>query len=645
MKLKNVLVSVFLVLTLIPIVIVSLLLYQSGFNLSKKSYTRNLIESINVQVDYISQTIENNMITDYRFVNKNFSLYSGLDNSSETRKSKLLTAFQSYLEASEDKIAICILLDKNDVPIYTIGEKAVLDTVIVQLPELSGLTNQMILEFNLGQETYSLGIITPIFDNNHVYSGSLVSIYDKSYIFKIISSYYKITDTSIYICRENGDIINFIGLPGKNHNSSIEQALDKLTFASENIIDMNVGKAKVSGYYKNIHNSPWYLVGFINNDLVYSFTNQFVWVYIFIIIGVLIADVILSFYFSQKVVEPINGLIKVMDGYQNSLNSNDLKYNEKNGYFETQYLRTKFLSLMKTILLVQHNFEGVYQLYQSSAMDDTNIDIDVKNQTINSNKEAFENLMNSLKVPEEDCVVEKFTKCFCDEDQILLMNMFESMRDKHLSVTCEAEIYTPHLNEKWFHILVVPMYDGDRLSRLFVQLRDISSFKKQEFESFEQARRDPLTQLYNRSGFVECVNKVLQKGNTTDMHGVLFIDMNYFKMVNDNLGHRAGDDLLCSISKTLLDTIGVNDIVSRIGGDEFVVFLSNISTESIITIKETLNKRLVYPFHTEKISFVVSASIGVSTWKCQNFNTLETLLQQADEDMYKAKREFKQKSM
>lgn len=644
MKLKNVLVSAFLVLTLIPIVIVTLLLYQSGLNLSKESYTRNLIESMNVQVDYISQTIENNMITDYRFVNKNFSLYSGLDNSSEAHKSKLLTAFQSYLEASEDKIAVCILLDKNNAPIYTIGEKAVLDTVSVQLPELSGLTDQIIWEFNLGQGTYSLGIITPILDNNHVYLGSLVSIYDKSYIFKIISSYYKITDTSIYVCRENRDIIDFIGFSDKNHNSSIEQALDKLTFTSESIIDMNVGKDKISGYYKNIHNSPWYLVGFINNDLIYTFTNQFIWVYIFIIIGVLIADIMLSFYFSQKVVEPINGLIKVMDGYQNSLNSNDLKYNEKNGYFETQYLRTKFLSLMKTILLVQHNFEGVYQLYQSSAMDDTNIDIDVKNQTVNSNKEAFENLMNSLKVPKENCVVEKFIKCFCDKDQIFLMDMFESMRDEHLSVTREAEVYTPHLNEKWFHILVVPMYDGDRLSRLFVQLRDISSFKKQEFVSFEQARRDPLTQLYNRSGFVECVNKVLQRGNATDMHGLLFIDMNYFKMVNDNLGHRVGDDLLCSISKVLLNTISANDIASRIGGDEFVVFLTHTSTELIVTMKEMLNQRLIYPFHTEKISFVVSASIGISTWDCQYLNTLETLLQQADEDMYKAKREFKQKS-
>lgn len=67
MKLKNMLMITFLVLTIIPIMIVSILLYKSGFDLSKESYTRNLVESLNVQADYISQNIESNMISDYRF--------------------------------------------------------------------------------------------------------------------------------------------------------------------------------------------------------------------------------------------------------------------------------------------------------------------------------------------------------------------------------------------------------------------------------------------------------------------------------------------------------------------------------------------------------------------------------------------------
>lgn len=641
MKLKNVLVLVFLTLTLVPIVIVSLLLYNSGLNLSKESYIRNLVESINVQVDYISQTIENNMISDYRFAQQNLKLAIDEDNTFNTAKDNLLSAFQSYLEDSQDKITVCILLDKENIPIYTIGENAILNKIKTQLPDLTKLNKQMVVEFELEQGVYSLGIITPIRNNQNIYLGSMISTYDKSYVFKIISSYYKIADTSTYICRKNGTIVNSRKPSNEKQNEMILQALDALTFTSEGTINMNVKNAPLLGYYKNIYNSPWYLVGFVDNKQIWAFTNQFVFVYIFIIIGVALVDIILSFYISKKVVQPINSLIQMMDEYQNNLNRNEQKYTNENGYYETQYLHTKFWCLMKTILLVQHNFEGIYQLYQSSDMDDTNIDIDVKEQTIFSNKKTFQNLIESLHVSEDACIVERFIQCFSPKDQIILTNMFENMRDEHLAVTCEAEIYTPHLNKKWFHTLVVPMYEDDRLSRLFIQLRDISNFKKQEYESIEQARRDALTGLYNRCGFVEHVKAVLQSENNSNFYGLLFIDMDYFKLVNDNFGHSKGDDLLCYVGKTISEIVQPDDIISRFGGDEFAVFLTRTSIDAINKIKADLNKRLVFPFHTETFDFAVSASIGISVWSCTTPNTFEELLQQADASMYQAKREFK----
>lgn len=640
MKLKKILVLAFLTLTLIPITIVSLLLYKSGFDLSRESYTRNLIESTNVQADYISQTIENNMISDYRFAYRN---YANLGNLSDSPKAELLRPFQSYLENSEDKITICILMDQDNVPLYTIGEKTVLDIIEPQLPTLPELSNQIIMEFKLKNNAYSTGIITPIRDDNDVYVGSLISIYDKSYIFKIISSYYEIANTSTYICRENGEIINFRGAAKKEKTTIDEQALGELTFTSEGIIDMRIDDVPVSGYYKKINNSPWYLVGFIDDELIYDFTNQFVLFYIFIIIGVLIAGIILSLYFSKKVVEPINTLIKVMEDYKNSLDSNELKLDESKGYFETRYLGTKFLELMKKILLTQHNFEGIYQLYQSNRMTDTNIELNLVSQTIMSNKQEFQSLFDEIELTKEDCIVSKFTKCFCEKDQKFLMTMFEKMRDEHLAVTNEAEVYTHYLNEKWFHILVVPLYQDDRLSKLFIQLRDITSFRKQEFQSNEQARRDALTGIYNRIGFADSVNKALESEGGSELHGLLFIDLDFFKLVNDNLGHKTGDELLCSVSRKLLEIVGPSGIVSRFGGDEFAVFLPHTSIELLNKIKEDLNKNLIYPFSTEDISFVVSASIGISIWKDTSPDTLEKLLQQADVAMYQAKRELKQR--
>lgn len=642
MKLKNVLVLAFLTLTLIPTIVVSFLLYKSSFDLAKESYSRNLSESIHVQADYISQAIQGDMIFDYRFVHRNVALLNGSGIPSDQQKNELLTAMQNYLQTSEDKVTACILLNKDNVPLYTIGEKSVMDTIEAQLPKLSDLTNQTIMEFELHKNAYSLGIVTPVRDSQDAYLGSLIFIYDQSYIFKIISSYYKIANTSTYICRGNGEIVHFRQLSSERSNAAIEKTLDDLHFAPQGAIDIRADGTPLSGYYKNIQNTPWYLVGFVDHSLIYAFTNKFISVYILIVACVLLADIFLSFYFSGKVVEPIKALVTVMERYQHSLDVNELNKEVKNSYFEIDYLHSQFTSLMRTILLVRHNFEGMYQLYQSSDMDDTNIEIDVKNQTARSNKLQFQKLIDMADVPVGVCVVENFIACFCEKDQPTLRTMLETMRDEHLAVTREAEVYTPHLNQKWFHTLVVPIYENESLARLFIQLRDISSFKKKEMESLEMARRDALTGLFNRVGFSGSINKAVFTEKEATLHALLFLDMNSFKLVNDTLGHGAGDSLLQSIASDLLKIVGPENIVSRFGGDEFAVFMPATSPDAMARMVERIRQLLVYPFHTEDCDFTVTASIGTTTWSPTAPTTLDALLQQADIAMYQDKRQFKE---
>lgn len=623
---------ILLLLTIIPITVVLILLYKSGFELSKKSYSRNLAESLNVQSDYISQAIESNMIADYRFARKGIA--------ASNSKNDLFTEFTAYLSTAEDKITVCALLDPQGTIVYAIGEKGMVDTVCDQLPDASEVSYQSIQEYQWADGSYSLGIVTPVWDQDS-YLGCLVSVYDKTYIFKIISSYYEIADSSTYICRENGEVISVRSALNEDH-TAVERVLREQDFSDEGMIDAQIDGMALTGYYKNIHNTPWYLGGFVDNERVYAFTNQFLIAYIFIIILVLAIDILLGFYCSRRVVKPINSLIQVIEGYQNDLNSNQLTSGEERGYVETSFLRDKFFELMKKIHLTQHNFTGIYQLYESNDMGDINIDIDAVNQAISSNKDVFQKLMNEVTVPEGACIVETFTHCFCEKDQKLLMGLFERMRDEHLSAMQETELYTPNLDGRWYHSLIVPMYENDRLSRLFIQLRDISGLKKMELKSSEQAKRDPLTELNNRAGFTACVNSVLQLGSEKSVHGLLFIDMNYFKLVNDNLGHIAGDDLLCTVAKVLLDTTGPEDIVSRFGGDEFAVFLPNTTESALSKAERRLKERLVYHFQTDQTSFVVSASIGSSLWRQDSTHTLEEILQQADAAMYKSKREFKQ---
>lgn len=642
MKLKNLLVLAFSLLTLVPTVIISYLLYKSSVELSRESYLRNLTESISVQEDYIAQTLKANMISDYRFANKNRDLLFINPDEREAELARLLGAFQSYLESSEDKISVCMLLNKDNIPVYAMGENKVVQDVIKQLPKSVDLLKQVVMEFEVDPGTYSLGIVTPILSQDGSYEGAFISVYTKYYIFKIISSYYTLVNTDTYICRENGDAIDFKKSANEDQNAAISHSLNELTLSGASIIDTKVQNRHISGYYKNIQNSPWYLVGFINEETVYSFANNFIVVYLAIIVMVLFVDLLLAFYVSNKVVQPINNLIHFMDKCQNKLFGNVPQEDGKSSYFEIQYLRTKFAELMRTIMLVQHNFEGVYQLYQSNDMGDINIDIDVKRQAISSNKEVFQKLLRGIEIPEGACVVERFTRIFCEKDQHALMELFEIMRDEHLSVARETEVFTPNMNERWYHVLVVPMYEDDRLSRLFVQLRDISSFKKREYESNEKAKRDPLTGLYNRAGFISCANTLLGVRDGAVSHGLLFIDMDYFKLVNDNLGHSAGDDLLCSVAQTLLECIGPDSVASRFGGDEFAVFLPRTTAPVLDAMKEKLRASLVYPFDVANLSFTVSASIGGAIWNFVEPISLDEMIHRADTDMYESKRKFKQ---
>lgn len=620
----------FLALTLIPIILISVLLYKSGYDLSKQSYSNNMIESIKVQVNYVSETLENNMISDYRFAQKYIH--------DEMTKDEIYDAFQTYLQTSEDKITASIVFDKDNQVIYTTGEKVLIDSVITSIPSLSDSEKQSIQEFQLPGNTYSLGILTPVKDSAGNHQGGMISIYDKSYIFKIVSSYYNIADTSTYIIGGDANVINYRGNKDSHQDELIVEAIQSNEFEQEGTINTK----EINGYYKAITNTPWYLAGFLDAQIISEFTNQFIWLYISLVMLVFIADIALAFYFSKKVVQPIHNLIEVMNQYQLNLYNNEIVQQEKHEYVETKYLRTKFFELMKTILSMQHNYDGIYQLYQSSDMGDINIDIDVIEQTIASNKHDFQLLLEQIENPDGACIVERFTRCFCPSDQQKLLDMFEQMRDEHLSIAREVEIYTTHFNQKWYHCVVVPMYANDRLSRLFIQLRDISNFKLQEIQTSEQARRDDLTHLYNRQGFVDLVKHHLQKDDMEALHAILFLDMDYFKLVNDTFGHQMGDEVLKSVANSLSEIIPSSGIISRFGGDEFVIYIPNVTENDIQRYEEEIHRHLRFEYKTEFIEFCVSASIGVYTWDKTSDLTLEDILKQADKRMYEEKRRLKQ---
>ncbi|MGA3045696.1 MAG: diguanylate cyclase, partial [Terracidiphilus sp.] len=161
----------------------------------------------------------------------------------------------------------------------------------------------------------------------------------------------------------------------------------------------------------------------------------------------------------------------------------------------------------------------------------------------------------------------------------------------------------------------------------------------------ESKSADPLTHLPNRLYFIDLLESAIETARQQDTHfAVLFVDLDQFKMVNDSLGHIAGDELLIDVAGRLRTSIRggfrsgapTQSVVARIGGDEFAVLIGHILHDSDASIvAERILERLSEPFEFEGRSVFVSASIGIAL--SSTGDTAEELLRNADTAMYRAK--------
>ncbi len=175
-------------------------------------------------------------------------------------------------------------------------------------------------------------------------------------------------------------------------------------------------------------------------------------------------------------------------------------------------------------------------------------------------------------------------------------------------------------------------------------ITDITENKYKEEEINYLAFRDSLTGLYNRAFFMEKLNMELNKSTEDkEMLGVIFMDLDGFKKVNDNLGHIAGDRLLQGVAKRLKEYMRNKDVIARIGGDEFTILISKIKNrESIVEIAQRVLDIFKYPYNIDGCNLYISASIGIAIYPQDGVNS-DILLKNADIAMYSAKESGKNK--
>jgi diguanylate cyclase (GGDEF)-like protein len=182
---------------------------------------------------------------------------------------------------------------------------------------------------------------------------------------------------------------------------------------------------------------------------------------------------------------------------------------------------------------------------------------------------------------------------------------------------------------------------------VFVNMKLVIGLHDLDTRTRKLAAVDSLTELYNRRAFLEMAVSLMNLGRRNDLvMTVAYIDIDCFKGINDSWGHRAGDRVLESFGHLLTAQTRVSDIVGRIGGEEFAIFLTNTDTAGAVGVAEKI--RVAAENHavaTEAGSIQYTVSIGLATSGMEDNESLDDLLARADAALYGAKQSGRNRVM
>ncbi len=192
----------------------------------------------------------------------------------------------------------------------------------------------------------------------------------------------------------------------------------------------------------------------------------------------------------------------------------------------------------------------------------------------------------------------------------------------------------------WEKALISPILDSTGIITHFVAVKEDITVKKEQEQLLQyQATYDNLTNIPNRAFALQKLEADINYAKKTQKKlGLMFVDLDHFKDVNDSLGHEFGDELLKETAQRLQNVLRKTDLVARLGGDEFLILIPEV--ENPIDLQKIAAKiihSLQKAFHIKGYSVFVSASVGITIFP-EDGNTAKILMRNADTAMYDSKR-------
>lgn len=228
-------------------------------------------------------------------------------------------------------------------------------------------------------------------------------------------------------------------------------------------------------------------------------------------------------------------------------------------------------------------------------------------------------------------------KLIYKKDVPLFFDMIKGIRKGILAYSQDLRFNTKENKLRWFRLVYKIITDTEGIPKKTIgRLIDIDMQKK-ELEILElKTKIDPLTNVYNKIATKELIEKSIHK-REHERYALFIIDIDNFKGVNDHLGHQFGDSVLVDIASKISIHFRDSDIVGRVGGDEFVVFLCHVTSLAIVHQKaQELTDAFRQTFTGEQQDYKISGSIGIALYP-DHGTDFDTLYKFADTALYESK--------
>lgn len=268
--------------------------------------------------------------------------------------------------------------------------------------------------------------------------------------------------------------------------------------------------------------------------------------------------------------------------------------------------------------------------------DEFQFEYDVRSDTVILPKKKAKSLDDPSVINKFYCC-NKMEKIICKEHLKMVKETLEYAisNDEKGVLEFKARIYENSF--KWYRLYFVSISgEGGLVERVVGRIKNIDEEKSHQDKLEQRLKSDPLTNLLNKVAIKYSIDNYLSKGKSDSCHAMLLIDIDNFKCVNDTLGHIMGDNTILDIADNMKSVFRATDLLGRVGGDEFLVFMKNVNKDAVKERARELCCRIKQVYKNNETEVNVSCSIGIAYYPFDGEEYNE-MFSKADLAMYYAK--------